>query len=233
MKSFLKSSIIFIIFALVLPLNAQQFYWGLIGGINLTRIHPDIPNVIDNGISQEFSTRQRIGIGGVFGLSLGDGVFLQTEPMYLQKGGALAGEIDLFIKYSTLEIPLLLKLTFGKKIQPYIFFGPVCSVLLNSQWIFTIEEIALNGDAKNISRTFDFGVVMGTGISFPLGKGSVFLNCRYHMGLANLIKAGTIELEWHDFPLTVDISEGEEITSEGFQILVGFSFPLGKSSSKE
>jgi len=228
MKYFRKTSLIFFAFLLVLPISANQFYIGLTGGINFTRVHSDVPNVINNGLSQEFSTATRIGIGGIFGLSLGKNLFLQMEPMYLQKGSKVQGEFDLNIQYSTLEIPLLLKLTFGKKIQPYVFFGPALAILLDSKWNFFIEGYSLNGDAKDVSRGMDFGVVMGAGIGFPFGRGTFFLNCRYNFGLANLIKTGTIELESVHLSTTVEITDEQEITSEGFQIMCGFTFPLGK-----
>jgi len=228
MKWLWTSCILFFGVALVLPLNATQLYWGITGGINISSIHSDVPNMIENGIIRRSPSRQRMAIGGIFGLSLADHLFLQVEPMYLEKGGDLVGEIDLFVKYSTLEIPLLLKLSFGKKLQPYIFMGPSCAIVLDSEWVFTLGEMRVSADPKNVFRRFELGMVAGAGISFPLGKGSVFLSCRYNLGLLNLVKAGTIEVETYSFSATIEVYQDDEITSQGFQIMLGFTFPLGK-----
>jgi hypothetical protein len=228
MKWLLKSSILFFIMVLVVPLNARHFYWGITGGLNITRIHSNVPNVVESGELRRFSARQRLAIGGVLGLSLGDHLCLQLEPMYLEKGGVLEGEFELFIKYSTLEIPLLLKLSFGDKWQPHFFLGPSCSIVLDSEWVFTLGDRRIGVDSGNVTRRFDLGIVLGAGIGFPLWKGTVFLNCRYNLGLLNTIKAGTIELETFTFSTTIEIFENDEIKSEGFQIMVGYTLPLGK-----
>lgn len=228
MKWFWTSCILFFGIVLAFPLNAARLYWGITGGINISSIYSDIPNVIENGTIRRYPSRQRMAIGGLFGISLGDHLSFQVEPMYLEKGGELVGDIDLFVKYSTLEIPLLFKLSFGKKLQPHIFMGPSCAIVLDSEWIFTLGGRRIGVDSKNVSRLFDLGVVAGAGISFPLWKGSVFLNCRYNLGLLNLVKAGTIELEAYPFSTTIEVYEGDEINSQGFQIMLGITFPLGK-----
>ena len=228
MKWFWTSCILFFGMVLVLPLNAAQLYWGFSGGLNISSIYSDVPNVIDNGIIRRYPSRQRMAIGGLFGISLGDHLSFQVEPTYLEKGGSLVGEFDLYVKYSTLEIPLLLKLTFGKKLQPCIFMGPSCAIVLDSEWIFTLGGRQVSADPKNVFRSFDLGVVAGAGISFPLWKGSVFLNCRYNLGLLNLVKAGTIDLETYSFSTTIEVYQDDEINSQGFQIMLGITFPLGK-----
>jgi hypothetical protein len=109
-----------------------------------------------------------------------------------------------------------------------MFFGPACSILLKSEWIFNINGISVSGNARNVSRSFDFSMVVGAGIGLPLGKGSVFFNCRYNLGLANLVKAGSFELQFLNYSTMIEIAEGEDIKSEGFQMMLGFTFPLGK-----
>ena len=56
----------------------------------------------------------------------------------------------------------------------------------------------------------------------------MFLNCRYNLGLLNTIKAGTVELETYSFSATIEVYEDDEIKSEGFQIMLGYTLPLGK-----
>ena len=228
MASFFKPISMIIILFLVLPLNAVQFYWGLTGGTNTASVYPDKANVITNGTPQEFFALNRIGIGGIFGLSLGKNLFFQMEPLFLQKGGRIIQEFDLDIKYSVIELPLILKITFGEKIQPQVFFGPAISVVLKSEWIFTVDGISISGNAKNVSRSFDIGFLFGAGVGIPLKRGSVCFSCRYNLGLANLIQPGNIDLDLQNYSATVEINEDEKITSEGFQVMLGFTFPFGK-----
>lgn len=228
MKYLARAFIIFFVFSFATPLKSQNFYLGIIGGKNFANIILQDPNVVYNNMHQELSTRHTFGIGSIFGLSLNKNISLQLEPMYLEKGSLVSEEVDLEIKYSFLEIPLLLKLTAGKKIRPYIFAGPALNFMLNSEWEISQGGSSLKGDAGSISRKFDLGIIIGTGISIPFWKGSLFLNCRYNLGLSDLSRSGTIEFSQGDFSLDLNVDEADKIKSEVFQIMFGFVLPLGK-----
>ncbi len=225
MKRFIYLLVALIALFVVLPTYAQQYYAGVVGGVNIAGM-----DLNDNGLDREISTRYLVGLGGVFGVSLSKNVSLQLEPMYLQKGGILeqyAPSPDLFIKSSFLEVPLFLKITFGENIRPYILAGPTVGFLLNSEIKGEVSGLTFKADLNNILKRIDFGIGLGAGVSFPLGKGSVFLEGRYTFGLSNINKGGTVEFESGSIAITDEVEEQDELSTKGFQIMVGFTFPIG------
>lgn len=224
MKRFIYLLVALFALFMVLPTHAQQYYAGVVGGLNIAEM-----DLNADGLDQEISTRYLVGIGGVFGVCLSKNVSLQLEPMYLQKGGIMeqyAPSPDLFIKSSFLEVPLFLKITFGENIRPYILAGPTVGFLLDSEVKGEISGLTFKADLKNILRRVDFGIGLGAGVSFPLGKGSVFLEGRYTFGLSNINKGGTLEFESGSIAITEVVEEHDELSTKGFQIMVGFTFPI-------
>jgi len=225
MKRFICLLVALFALYMVLPTYAQQYYVGVVGGVNIAGM-----DLNDDGLDREISTRYLVGIGGVFGFSLGKNLFLQLEPMYLQKGGVMeqyAPSPDLFIKSSFLEVPLFLKITFGENIRPYILAGPTVGFLLDSEVKGEISGLTFKADLKNILKRIDFGIGLGAGVSFSLGKSSVFLEGRYTFGLSNINKGGTVEFESGSIAITDEIEEHDELSTKGFQIMIGFTFPIG------
>jgi hypothetical protein len=225
MKRFIYLLVALIALFVALPIYAHQYYAGVVGGLNIAGM-----DLNSDGLDRDISTRYLAGIGGVFGVSLSKNVSLQLEPMYLQKGGILeqyAPSPDLFIKSSFLEVPLFLKITFGENIRPYILAGPTVGFLLDSEVKGEISGLTFKADLKNILKRIDFGIGLGAGVRFPLGKGSAFLEGRYTFGLSNINKGGTVEFESGSIAITDEIEEHDELSTKGFQIMVGFTFPIG------
>ena len=59
--------------------------------------------------------------------------------------------------------------------------------------------------------------------------GSAFIGGRYNLGLLSMVKGGQMDLQFLGYDITVEIDEGDNVYAEGFQIMMGFTFPLGKN----
>jgi opacity protein-like surface antigen len=188
---------------LALPVSAQ-INVGLIGGLNLANLSVDP----DPGI--DLNNRTAFGFGGVLDFTLSDMLALHLEPMYLQKGSKLeSGGQEAKIKADYLEIPVMFKYAFGNSTaKPYVMAGPSIGILLSNK-VTNGGEV----DIKDETKSTDFGVGFGAGVSFPAGSSSIFIEGRYTLGLTNV----------NDDPNDPDT----DIKTKGIQFFGGVTFPLG------
>jgi hypothetical protein len=209
-----------------LPAHAQKYYVGIIGGLN----NADF-NLEEYGIERDISHRSLFGIGGIFGLSLSKYFSIQLEPMYLQKGGVMTDNTPLlYLKSSYLELPVFLKVTppsVNKKLQAYLLAGPSVGLLLSSEITGETGGLVFKGDVKDIQRKIELGLALGGGISLTLGKGSLFVEARYTFGLTDSNKGGTVEFRSGSIVATEEINADDKLVNKGFQLLVGFTLPIG------
>jgi hypothetical protein len=224
------------IFLLTSPLSAAEKYVGIIGGLNFA----DLSTKITTGAELETNLHVAYGAGVVFGLELRENVFLQLEPQYLTKGGKLLleepeeSEKDstwtpyFDFHFSFIEIPILAKIVFGEDIKRYAFFGPSFGFLLNAEVEAEFEGVAYTADIKETTRRTDFGLLFGTGVSFPVGNGLFFIDGRYATGFANMSKGGQIQFENGSRNLFLETSSSDKISNKGFRIMAGYVYPLGE-----
>jgi len=230
--------IIIILLCKVLPAYSQssdfytdRFSLGIIGGLNIADMY--FPNN-QGSDSQEITTLVGFCAGAVLDIRLSENIFTRIEPMYLQKGGKIEvgndpvnqppGQIDI----SSIEIPLLIKYTFGNEIKPFLVAGPTVGYNLKSEIEFDITGLKFKGDLNKVTETFDFGITFGGGIQVPVDFGILFLEGRYSYGLINQMKGGTTTASSNgiQFDLTLD-KEEDRYTNRGFQLFTGISIPLG------
>jgi opacity protein-like surface antigen len=212
------------------PAHAQKYYAGVIGGLNNAAFTLD-----DHGVDREVSTRQLLAVGGVFGLSLNKTFSIQLEPMVLQKGGIVSDNTPhLYLKSTYLELPVFLKVgkvSLNKKEQAYLMAGPTVGLLLSSEMTGEVNGLTFKGDTKDIQRNIDFGLALGGGIGFSLGRGSLFVEARYTFGLTDNNKGGMVDFKSGDIVISDDIRAEDRLVNKGFQLLVGYTLPLGKKKS--
>lgn len=155
--------------------------------------------------------------GGFVRFGLGR-VGLQPELLVVTRGGeypAEAFEGDAKLKVDYIEVPVLLivPLTMGTGVAPYVFGGPSFAFEINCK----VETSAVSGDASedcsdnDLRESTDIGATAGGGLSFPMGPGDLFVEGRYNWGLTNLAKG-----------------EGTEIKSRTGAVLAGYSIWLGQ-----
>ncbi|MBN1272938.1 MAG: PorT family protein [Candidatus Aminicenantes bacterium] len=236
-----KLASIFIVVSLcgILPVYSQSsdvqtntFSVGIIGGLNFADMH--FPHH-QGSEDQRISALLRFGAGAVLDIRLSNNFFVRLEPMYLQKGGKIEEGNDPFnqpegrITSSSIEIPLLMKYTFGNNIQPYLIGGPTLAYNLKSDIDFDLIGLKFKGNLKDITKTFDLGLTWGLGLQVPVGFGTFFLEGRYTFGLINQRKSGitTLSSNGFHFDLYSD-KEEDKYTKRGFQILAGVLISIGK-----
>lgn len=179
--------------------SAQDFHVGVIGGLNLANLNED-PDV---GI--DYSTKLGLAFGGVVDLNFTETVGVRLEPMFLQKGSkAEESGIEVEFKLSYLELPVLVKASFGSEsIIPYAVMGPTIGYNLSAEG----EALGISIDIEEIITDFDFGITAGGG---ALINDMIFVEVRYALGLANIV----------DDPDDDDY----EVTTRGIQLLGGIMF---------
>jgi hypothetical protein len=231
MEVIMKHNIIIFIllltFMTLYSASAQQLYFGVLGGVNFA----DLNGKDKQGEELNVSTRSIPGIGGVIGLNLDQNFSFQLELMYLQKGGVLRREPSdaqgIKSKMSFIEVPLFLKIQFGEQIRPYIMGGPMVGFLLSSKFESEIGGLLFKGDVQHITRKVDFSVGLGAGVNIPVGSSNIFLDGRYTLGLTNLNKGGNFEASAGDILTEGEVDRSIEISTKGFQIMLGVAFPIG------
>jgi len=206
------------------PANAQH-YAGVVGGLNLAKLAPTEET---DGISNKLFP----GAGAVVGFQLADNTFLHLQPMYLQKGAkiegsnAQQGDIEATLTTSYLEVPILLKHELGSgTTRPYLLAGPTVGIKLDSTADITAtnmedEEI----DLDEITESYDVGLALGGGVSIPVQRNSLFFEGRYVLGLTDVLKDGTVEVDGAQQTLV------GEARSRGLQFKAGFTIPFGAGS---
>jgi hypothetical protein len=171
--------------------NAQgKIALGLKAGINLANVS------LDPAPDATKSARMGFLFGGIFEYTLNNMIALQAQPAYCQRGGVLEGtvfgeSVKSTTKLDYLEIPLLVKLTFGSaEMKPYVFAGPNIAILLSAK---TKAEVGANTQEEDIDKanlnSTDMGLDIGAGIGYWLKADmGIFLDARYSLGLTDIDK---------------------------------------------
>ncbi len=191
--------------ALFIPLTAYPHVQvGLVGGVNVATLTDEDPDVVD------VSSRTRFSLGVVVDVALGRGFSLRTEPTFLRKGAVttvsedgITGENEFLFSY--LEVPLLLSYTFGAgPVRPYLTAGPSIGLFLDADdAVLRRPDGVYKADMDAVVERFDVGLALGSGVSYPVGRVTLFAQGRYTLGLANINQGGlvTIRDEVNDLTL--------------------------------
>jgi len=198
---------------------------GARAGINIGNI---ADTAINSGNGETLSSKTGFDIGGEFDYWFSDNFGISAQLLYVQKGGTITisdlgmtGTIGLTV--STLEIPVLLKATFGTgPLKPVFFVGPAIGLKLSASQHFvapgqdSTESIA----DSVVSKTY-FSIVFGAGATYALSSSmQIFLDAAYDYGLSNI----NAEFGKSTGPGTTD---NEKINLNDIRINVGILFRLG------
>jgi hypothetical protein len=159
------------------------------------------PNIIflrGNEIMNQFYD-PTIGFSGgaTFQYNLGTIVSLHTGLSYERKGAAIrdvvlvdqtgnpTGSYTAHFNYNYLNLPILVRASFGEKTQFFVNAGPYIGYLIN--------QMVVNSDTKKkydntkSNKKIDMGVSAGLGILIPFGEKLAFtLELRNNLGLYNV-----------------------------------------------
>jgi hypothetical protein len=166
---------------------------GGLASANMTYNATENKSVIDS------SNKPRGGFGGGLGYEKGSLIGFEIDLLYLPKGTFFKGDLsgitfDLKFSIDEVSVPILLKLNVLRNKVPnvYLLAGGEIAFILQSELVYSVRisdpPIDSSGteDIKKNLKPLDYGLVLGAGASLPLGGINVFLEGRYHLGMAEL-----------------------------------------------
>jgi hypothetical protein len=131
--------------------------------------------------------------GGGF-LSLDMGAFrLQPELTYVTKGGKWEeGGASGDLSFDYVEVPVLFVLPMGagSGFQPNVYAGPALAYEVGCS--VSVGGLTLDCDEGDRTK-LDVGAMLGGGLAFPMGPGSLLLEGRFTFGLRNLVEVGSLK----------------------------------------
>lgn len=144
---------------------AQSLNFGVKGGLNLSSAAG-----VDAEGSESYSG---LVAGGYLTLGLLPSLAIQPEILYSQKGFKLSGDADSVqwvgkYRINYLEIPVLVKYSFGIFVKPYILAGPYFAARMGTSWEETVGGITSSGSMDDYIKSSDIGYVLGAGVSTPV-----------------------------------------------------------------
>ncbi|GAB3963171.1 hypothetical protein GCM10028805_65740 [Spirosoma harenae] len=149
--------------------------------------------------------------GGVI-FNIGGPTFsVQPEVLYSQYGVKFAyGSDYLQLKYNVVEVPVLLKVSFGQpNLRFFVNAGPIGSYALSGT--ISVKEGG-QSDSQSVDMgqegRFSYGATGGLGVALKAGPGSVLLEGRYNY-------------------LMVNQEDGSTTKPQNAMVSVGYLIPLG------
>jgi hypothetical protein len=212
--------VLVVLLALPLAAFAFDFAAGIIGGGAFPfYTGSDFKDFL---ASNGFKTKFRFGYGGggFFTIGMIDLLAFQPEVM-ASVMGANYGNSVLTVKETLffIEVPVLLKVRFkvGKLgLHPYI--GPDFLFHI-ADWIMIKDEVTglvAVGTRLDEYSTLVIGAVGGLGLLFPVGRGVMTLDARYHLGLMSIFKA----------PMAFAPAAAPDWKQNNIQLLIGYGFSV-------
>lgn len=179
--------------------HEQQSQIGVRLGVNFTSIDDGMDQL--EGIDEE-PRMPRINAGLAASFWMNDIVAFAPELNYSQRGFQLEANNNASsplttggtytTRYNYVEVPLLLRATFGQQlVRGYVNLGPSVSYLLSGK---EKEETALGTMETSIDtedkkyNLFEVGAAAGGGVHFNTQAGSFMLDFRYYTGLTDIQK---------------------------------------------
>ncbi|HTY07876.1 MAG TPA: porin family protein [Candidatus Edwardsbacteria bacterium] len=162
-------------------LSAQGLSFGIKGGLNMAKYTG----------SDAGSNDMKIGaVGGAFACVDLVALKIQPELLFSQKGAKTSGTIGTIdytghVTANYVEVPVLLKYSFGMGVVPSIYLGPSFGMLLSATSEVEASGYSASADVKSYYNSTDVGLVVGAEVKTPL---KLSVEARYEMGLTNVPK---------------------------------------------
>jgi hypothetical protein len=176
--------------------------------------------------------KARGGFAVGLGFETGGTIGFELDLLYLQKGvryqGSMAvtGGTDVFdftAKLDEVSVPILLKfhiLNMATGPDVYLAGGGEIAYVMSPKIVYTASgpdagpsPQSGTQDEKDYVQSIDYGLVLGGGISLPLGGVKLCIEGRYHLGFANMEKVPAGDTE-----------SGTKPKTNALLILAGFKF---------
>jgi len=151
--------------------------------------------------------KSKLGILGGIGYESGARFGFEINLLYIQKGVRFegsdsgsaigtGGSFDVKLNVTEISLPVLAKIKFMPGSTPYAIAGGEIAYILSSKVDYWLKDSSTDdtyagtedlNDYDNMNK-IDFGLVLGAGFELVSGPIPLFIEGRYHMGLANLFK---------------------------------------------
>lgn len=184
--------------------------FGIKGGVNFAKMkmisYFDLDGEYEKEVMPSESLR-RFQIGGFMTFAVTKHISIQPEIYYAKKGtkssesetyNGFSYSSETEFKLDYIEIPVLLKINIRTKgnFKPVFLFGPYIAHNLKAKmWIKETYEYQGIKDGYEEEyevpyyfESFDYGVIIGTGMDIKIGSGKLVFDARYSHGLANVFK---------------------------------------------
>ncbi|WP_170299168.1 porin family protein [Larkinella terrae] len=191
---------------------------GIRGGVNalLNEFNPGVEGT-EAGQSE---TAPGFTGGVIINYGVGNVFSIQPEILYTRRSVKFAGEesgqkFSVQASFNAVEVPLLLKLSFGRKTRFFVNAGPYISYGLDGRVKFVVDGQTLADEKQKLTNDdarLEYGVTGGLGVSIPAGPGSILIEGRYHYSLGN----------------NADPKPVEYVSQQVATFSVGYLFPLGR-----
>ncbi len=206
----------------------NKYDMGLEGSPSLTFLRGSlsylgVPDFIDNNHTATIG----FSSGIFFQYNLSKVVSLRTNIAFERKGSILTsqvptingipfGEVTINTNFDYLTLPILVRTSFGEKVDFFVNVGPYFSYLLKQTSISKGENIpTTTTDNTSLSNRFDAGISTGLGLSVPIKTNFAFsFEARNNLGLYNVSAVGEIY--------------NEAIKTNSTNLFFGFAYKFGQ-----
>lgn len=156
--------------ALAVSVNAQNFTWGVKGGLNLANVSNTDANI-----------KPSIYLGAFGEYKFNDFIGLSPELVYSRQGAADSHDGNKYKdRLNYINIPVLAKLYLVDNLS--LDLGPQFGFMLNANAWSKIGGTKTKTDIGDAYKAFDLS--FGIGVTYDLGK--ILLQARYNLGLTDI-----------------------------------------------
>jgi opacity protein-like surface antigen len=190
--------------------------WGIEGGPNLSNfIVTDNPNVNpepaifgSTGFTFQYNTKKILSFRT--GFSYQRKGYRLNDLLHSDVNGNTPEKARLTSRFDYITLPLLVKASFGKKVQFFVNAGPYVGYLLAKSDKLETEggktEISRNQDIEDFLR-WDFGIAGGLGITVPIKENwLISMEARNYYGLININSSAGSKIHTNTTDLRIGVA---------------------------
>jgi len=177
-----------LILAILLLVSGAYAQTGkFLGGINFSNYH-----------STNETTSQKFGYWGGIGFEWGTRLFIgEIDLLYFQKGATVdVNGLDVDFTLSELLLPAMIKIKFFPQTSPYIFGGGEVGYVLSYK-----SSNAAGQAGPDVVKSLDYGLIFGGGVELWFGGTGIFIEGRYHYGMAPMGEGTGFDFKTNSFAL--------------------------------
>lgn len=191
---------------------------GIRGGVNAL-LNEFIPSDLEGSGGQSETAPGFTG-GLVINYGIGNVFSIQPEILYTRRSAKFSGEAEgqtfsVKADFNAIEVPLLLKLSFGRKTRVFVNAGPYVAYGLDGRVKAVLDGEVIADEKQKLTSDdarLEYGVTGGLGVAIPAGPGRLTVEGRYNYSL------GT----------NADPQPAEYVSQQIATFSVGYVLPIGR-----